>query len=288
MRGVAAYAGSIRPRDRSGRDAAHRRGRGRAWPHARRVRAGRREARPRAQPGRAGDVLAALERALRLQALQEAAAHAADRGSGGGHGPGGERRCRRRRQRDGLRLQGRVAQPPQRRRALPGCGHRVGGILRDIFALGARPIAVLDSLRFGEPTSGRSRYLLDRAVAGIGHYGNSIGVPTIGGEVYFEAPMRPTASSTRWRWASRRRPGWCAAPPPASATSSSCSARRPGATGSAAPPCSPAPSSARTTPTSVRRCRSAIRSRSPSCWSARWSCSTPGCSSRCRTSAPRG
>ncbi|HEX6619006.1 MAG TPA: phosphoribosylformylglycinamidine synthase subunit PurL, partial [Solirubrobacteraceae bacterium] len=60
---------------------------------------------------------------------------------------------------------------------------------RDIFALGARPIAVLDSLRFGEPeASGRSRYLLDHAVAGIGHYGNSIGVPTIGGEVYFEAP----------------------------------------------------------------------------------------------------
>jgi phosphoribosylformylglycinamidine synthase len=48
---------------------------------------------------------------------------------------------------------------------------------------------VLDSLRFGEPeASGRSRYLLDHAVAGIGHYGNSIGVPTIGGEVYFEAP----------------------------------------------------------------------------------------------------
>jgi phosphoribosylformylglycinamidine synthase subunit PurL len=70
-----------------------------------------------------------------------------------------------------------------------GAATGVGGILRDIFALGARPIAVLDSLRFGEPgSSARSRYLLDRAVAGIGHYGNSIGVPTIGGEVYFEAP----------------------------------------------------------------------------------------------------
>jgi phosphoribosylformylglycinamidine synthase len=69
-----------------------------------------------------------------------------------------------------------------------GAATGVGGILRDIFALGARPIAVLDSLRFGEPTSERSRYLLDRAVAGIGHYGNSIGVPTIGGEVVFEAP----------------------------------------------------------------------------------------------------
>jgi len=69
-----------------------------------------------------------------------------------------------------------------------GAATGVGGILRDIFAIGARPIAVLDSLRFGEPSSGRSRYLLDRAVAGIGHYGNSVGVPTIGGEVYFEGP----------------------------------------------------------------------------------------------------
>jgi phosphoribosylformylglycinamidine synthase len=69
-----------------------------------------------------------------------------------------------------------------------GAATGVGGILRDIFALGARPIAVLDALRFGEPDSERSRYLLDHAVAGIGHYGNSIGVPTVGGEVYFEAP----------------------------------------------------------------------------------------------------
>jgi phosphoribosylformylglycinamidine synthase subunit PurL len=83
-----------------------------------------------------------------------------------------------------------------------GAATGVGGILRDIFAIGARPIAVLDSLRFGEPapTTGgdvpgpaansgeRSRYLLDGAVSGIGHYGNSIGVPTVGGEVYFEGP----------------------------------------------------------------------------------------------------
>ena len=68
-----------------------------------------------------------------------------------------------------------------------GAATGVGGILRDVFAVGARPIAVLDSLRFGEPASSeRSRYLLDRAVAGIGHYGNSIGVPTVGGEIYFE------------------------------------------------------------------------------------------------------
>ncbi|HEX3510508.1 MAG TPA: phosphoribosylformylglycinamidine synthase subunit PurL [Solirubrobacteraceae bacterium] len=69
-----------------------------------------------------------------------------------------------------------------------GAATGVGGILRDIFAVGARPIAVLDSLRFGEPSGERSRYLLDGAVAGIGHYGNSIGVPTVGGEVYFEGP----------------------------------------------------------------------------------------------------
>jgi phosphoribosylformylglycinamidine synthase II len=72
-----------------------------------------------------------------------------------------------------------------------GAATGVGGILRDIFAIGARPIAVLDSLRFGEPEGEggtRTRYLLDGAVAGIGHYGNSIGVPTVGGEVYFEGP----------------------------------------------------------------------------------------------------
>jgi phosphoribosylformylglycinamidine synthase II len=71
-----------------------------------------------------------------------------------------------------------------------GAATGVGGILRDVFAVGARPIAVLDSLRFGEPgepgESERSRYLLSQAVAGIGHYGNSIGVATVGGEVYFE------------------------------------------------------------------------------------------------------
>ena len=68
-----------------------------------------------------------------------------------------------------------------------GAATGVGGILRDVFAVGARPIAVLDSLRFGEPaSSARSRYLLERAVAGIGHYGNSIGVATVGGEIYFE------------------------------------------------------------------------------------------------------
>jgi phosphoribosylformylglycinamidine synthase subunit PurL len=69
-----------------------------------------------------------------------------------------------------------------------GAATGVGGILRDVFAIGARPIAILDSLRFGELDSPRSRFLLDRAVAGIGHYGNSIGVATVGGEIAFEGP----------------------------------------------------------------------------------------------------
>ncbi|MBD3380855.1 MAG: phosphoribosylformylglycinamidine synthase subunit PurL [candidate division Zixibacteria bacterium] len=62
----------------------------------------------------------------------------------------------------------------------------IGGILRDIFTMGARPIAALDSMRFGDLTHARARYLFDGAVRGIGDYGNSFGVPTVGGEVYFD------------------------------------------------------------------------------------------------------
>src|SRR5256885_874434 len=78
--------------------------------------------------------------------------------------------------------------PPSAVEPFQGAATGVGGILRDVFAVGARPIAVLDSLRFGELDSPRSRYLLERVVAGIGHYGNSVGVATVGGEIYFEAP----------------------------------------------------------------------------------------------------
>jgi len=69
-----------------------------------------------------------------------------------------------------------------------GAATGVGGILRDVIALGARPIAVLDSLRFGEPNTERTHYLVDGVVRGIGHYGNSMGIPTVGGEIYFEPP----------------------------------------------------------------------------------------------------
>ncbi|MBN2848666.1 MAG: phosphoribosylformylglycinamidine synthase subunit PurL [Coriobacteriia bacterium] len=67
-----------------------------------------------------------------------------------------------------------------------GAATGVGGIIRDIFTMGARPIASLDSLRFGTLDKPRQRYLFEGAVAGIGGYGNCLGVPTVGGEVYFE------------------------------------------------------------------------------------------------------
>ena len=67
-----------------------------------------------------------------------------------------------------------------------GAATGVGGIVRDIFTMGARPIAILDSLRFGPPTSARNRYLLHGVVGGIAGYGNCLGLPTVGGEVYFE------------------------------------------------------------------------------------------------------
>ena len=69
-----------------------------------------------------------------------------------------------------------------------GAATGVGGILRDIFAMGARPIAILDSLRFGELDSDHQRQLFSRVVEGVGHYGNCVGVANLGGEVYFEPP----------------------------------------------------------------------------------------------------
>lgn len=67
-----------------------------------------------------------------------------------------------------------------------GAATGVGGIIRDIFSMGARPIAILDSLRFGELTNQRTNYLLEEIVAGISGYGNCIGIPTVGGEIAFD------------------------------------------------------------------------------------------------------
>jgi phosphoribosylformylglycinamidine synthase len=65
-----------------------------------------------------------------------------------------------------------------------GAATGVGGIIRDIFTMGARPIALLDPLRFGPLTNGKNRYLMGGIVAGIAGYGNAVGVPTLGGEVH--------------------------------------------------------------------------------------------------------
>lgn len=68
-----------------------------------------------------------------------------------------------------------------------GAATGVGGIIRDIFSMGARPIALLDSLRFGELKDARTQYLLEEVVHGISGYGNCIGIPTVGGEISFDA-----------------------------------------------------------------------------------------------------
>ncbi|MCM3669656.1 phosphoribosylformylglycinamidine synthase subunit PurL [Mesobacillus maritimus] len=67
-----------------------------------------------------------------------------------------------------------------------GAATGVGGIIRDVFSMGARPIALLNSLRFGELKSARGKYLFEEVVAGIAGYGNCIGIPTVGGEIQFD------------------------------------------------------------------------------------------------------
>ena len=71
-----------------------------------------------------------------------------------------------------------------------GAATGVGGIIRDIFTMGARPIAVLDPLRFGELSDPRAKFLLKGVVSGISFYGNCLGVPTVGGELRFEEPYK--------------------------------------------------------------------------------------------------
>lgn len=68
-----------------------------------------------------------------------------------------------------------------------GAATGVGGIMRDVFTMGARPIANINALRFGEPSHPKTRHLIDGVVAGISHYGNCMGVPTVGGETQFHA-----------------------------------------------------------------------------------------------------
>jgi phosphoribosylformylglycinamidine synthase len=89
---------------------------------------------------------------------------------------------------DGLRLAFKIESHnhPSAIEPFQGAATGVGGILRDIFTMGARPIALLNSLRFGSLEDPRTRRLFNGVVEGISHYGNCVGVPTVGGEVYFD------------------------------------------------------------------------------------------------------
>ncbi|MDJ0649634.1 MAG: phosphoribosylformylglycinamidine synthase subunit PurL [Xenococcaceae cyanobacterium MO_188.B19] len=89
---------------------------------------------------------------------------------------------------DGLRLAFKIESHnhPSAVEPFQGAATGVGGILRDIFTMGARPIAILNSLRFGNLEDAKTRRIFQGVVEGISHYGNAIGVPTVGGEVYFD------------------------------------------------------------------------------------------------------
>jgi phosphoribosylformylglycinamidine synthase len=89
---------------------------------------------------------------------------------------------------DGVRLAFKIESHnhPSAVEPFQGAATGVGGILRDIFTMGARPIALLNSLRFGSLDHARTRQLFSGVVSGIAHYGNCVGVPTVGGEVYFD------------------------------------------------------------------------------------------------------
>ena len=127
-----------------------------------------------------------MERALLVQELEAVAPDAADAGEGVVAGPGenagvisiG----------DGLAVAFKIESHnhPSAVEPYQGAATGVGGILRDIFTMGARPIAVLDALRFGDPADARTRHLVDGVVRGVGGYGNCVGVPTVGGELVFD------------------------------------------------------------------------------------------------------
>ena len=89
---------------------------------------------------------------------------------------------------DGIRLAFKIESHnhPSAIEPFQGAATGVGGILRDIFTMGARPLAVLNSLRFGSLEDARTRRIFTGVVEGIAHYGNCFGVPTVGGEVYFD------------------------------------------------------------------------------------------------------
>ena len=231
---------------------------------------------PHAHAHRARRLLRALVGALLLQALQ---AGAQDRSRPPGpqvvQGPGENAGVLR--LPDGWAVAFKIESHnhPSAVEPYQGAATGVGGILRDVFTMGARPVAVLNSLRFGPLDQPRNRYLFAGVVRGVGDYGNCVGVPTLGGEVGLRAGLHRQSAGQRdvRRAAPRGRPD-PGRGRTASATCCSRSAPAPGATASTAPASPP------------RSCRRRARRAGPR---SRWATPSPrsSCSRRASSSSPR-
>ena len=255
----------------------------------RRVRADLREAGPRTECGRAGDVLGPVERALRLQALAQAAAAPVHRGPERRHGTG---------QNAGAVDVAAAARSfkveshnhPSAVEPFQGAAtwrrRDPARRVRDGRTTDRR--ARLAALRW--PDSERSRYLLDCAVAGSATTATRIGVPTVGGEVYFEPGLRAESGLVNAMCVGLRRARRLIRSAAARrGQRAGAVGRRRAVTGSAGRSVLASRGARRgATRTSARRCRSATRSRRTGCSSARLELLEADCSSRCRTSARPG
>ena len=155
-------------------------------------------ARPRAQPARARAVLGDVVGALQLQELARPSEDAAD------DRPARRAGSRARTPAPSTSATGMCAvfkieshNHPSFIEPYQGAATGVGGIIRDIFTMGARPIALLNALRFGSLDTPLARRIFAGVVAGVGGYGNSIGIPTIGGEIYFDWRLRRQSAGQR-------------------------------------------------------------------------------------------
>ena len=268
------------PADDPQRTTHHPRAGRRARPQAGRIPAHPRADRPRAELHRARHLLGDVERALLVQVLEGASAHAADQGALGDPGAGRERRRHRHRRRARRRVQDGEPQPPELHRALPGRGDR----RRRHPARRLHHGRAADRLpqRAALRRSGASQDAASRVRRGRRHRRLRQFVRRADGRRLRCASTPATTAttwSTPWRSASPRPTRFSTRRRPASACRSSISAPRPGATASTAPPWR-RPSSARTPRRSARPCRSAIRS-------PRSCCSKPASRSWPRTASSR-
>ena len=152
-----------------------------------------------------------------------------------------------------------------------GAATGVGGIMRDVFTMGARPIAMMNALRFGEPDHPKTRHLVSGVVSGIGGYGNCMGVPTVGGEVNFHRSLQRQHPGQRHVRGPGAAPTRSSFPPPrARAIRWSMSAPRPGATASMAPPWPSAEFDDDSRRKNAPPCRWAIPSPKSCCWKPAW------------------